>query len=212
VILIAHRGDPAHAPENTIAAFRSALRRGACRVEMDVRRCADGSWIVFHDRPAPLKNKGAGPLHAPASKEPVPTVAQALAWCRAHRLSVFLDVKESSQERKLFLLLRRSGWLPKIAVLSGTPASLQRWRRLLPAGHPLFWVTGYRDRITPRRVAMAVRLNLSGLVSYRLWITPAAVRGVHGAGLKLFVWTARTAAEIRRLRRLKVDGVMSEVW
>lgn len=47
--VIAHRGDSAHAPENTLRAFRRAIERGADRIELDVQRSADGVPFVFHD-------------------------------------------------------------------------------------------------------------------------------------------------------------------
>jgi glycerophosphoryl diester phosphodiesterase len=47
--IIAHRGASAHAPENTLAAFRRAVEMGAREVELDVRFSADEEIIVFHD-------------------------------------------------------------------------------------------------------------------------------------------------------------------
>jgi glycerophosphoryl diester phosphodiesterase len=47
--VIAHRGDSAHAPENTLAAFRLAAQAGAGWLEMDVQRTQDGRLVVFHD-------------------------------------------------------------------------------------------------------------------------------------------------------------------
>ena len=46
--LIAHRGFAATAPENTIAAVRSAAEV-ADAVEFDVRRCGSGELVVIHD-------------------------------------------------------------------------------------------------------------------------------------------------------------------
>ena len=48
-LIIAHRGDSAHAPENTIAAFRKAIESGADGVEFDVRLSKDGVAVVIHD-------------------------------------------------------------------------------------------------------------------------------------------------------------------
>ncbi len=48
-LIIAHRGDSAHAPENTIAAFRKAVDSGADGVEFDVRLSKDGVPVVIHD-------------------------------------------------------------------------------------------------------------------------------------------------------------------
>ena len=48
--IIAHRGASAHAPENTLAAFRIAIDAGADGVELDVRLSKDGIPVVVHDR------------------------------------------------------------------------------------------------------------------------------------------------------------------
>ena len=45
----AHRGDSAHATENTAAAFAAARAAGADGIELDVRVCRSGEAIVFHD-------------------------------------------------------------------------------------------------------------------------------------------------------------------
>lgn len=49
IAIIGHRGASAYAPENTLAAFQQAFEQGATMIELDVRRCADGTLIVFHD-------------------------------------------------------------------------------------------------------------------------------------------------------------------
>lgn len=48
-LIVGHRGDSAHAPENTLAAFRKAIDAGADGVEFDVRLAGDGVPVVFHD-------------------------------------------------------------------------------------------------------------------------------------------------------------------
>ena len=48
-LLFAHRGCSYAAPENTIAAFRMARDQGIPGVELDVRICATGEMVVFHD-------------------------------------------------------------------------------------------------------------------------------------------------------------------
>ena len=49
-LVIAHRGDIASAPENTLPAFLSAYERGADGIELDVRMTRDRELVVFHDR------------------------------------------------------------------------------------------------------------------------------------------------------------------
>jgi glycerophosphoryl diester phosphodiesterase len=46
--IVAHRGIPAEAPENTIASFQRALELGADAVELDVRLTSDHFPVVYH--------------------------------------------------------------------------------------------------------------------------------------------------------------------
>ena len=48
-LIIGHRGDSAHAPENTLAALRMAVDEGADGVEFDVRLSRDKVPVVIHD-------------------------------------------------------------------------------------------------------------------------------------------------------------------
>lgn len=48
-VIVAHRGASAHAPENTIEAFRLAVEMGADAIELDVHLTADGQLAVIHD-------------------------------------------------------------------------------------------------------------------------------------------------------------------
>jgi glycerophosphoryl diester phosphodiesterase len=47
--VIGHRGNAAHAPENTLESFRQAVEIGVDALEMDVRLTADGHVVVIHD-------------------------------------------------------------------------------------------------------------------------------------------------------------------
>ena len=46
--IVAHRGIPTEAPENTIASYQLALELGADAVEMDIRLTADQVPVVYH--------------------------------------------------------------------------------------------------------------------------------------------------------------------
>ena len=62
-ILFAHRGASASAPENTLAAFRLAVRQGAPAIELDVKLSADGQVMVFHDPTVNRTTDGTGFVH-----------------------------------------------------------------------------------------------------------------------------------------------------
>ena len=47
--VVGHRGNAAHAPENTIESFSQAVDIGVDALELDVRLSADGHVVVIHD-------------------------------------------------------------------------------------------------------------------------------------------------------------------
>jgi glycerophosphoryl diester phosphodiesterase len=47
--LVGHRGNAAHAPENTLESFRQAVKVGVDALELDVHVTADGHVVVIHD-------------------------------------------------------------------------------------------------------------------------------------------------------------------
>lgn len=49
MLLLAHRGASADAPENTLAAFQEAVAQGADGVELDAMVCGSGEVVVCHD-------------------------------------------------------------------------------------------------------------------------------------------------------------------
>lgn len=48
-IIIAHRGASGDAPENTLAAFREAIRQKADAIELDVQHTRDRKLVILHD-------------------------------------------------------------------------------------------------------------------------------------------------------------------
>jgi len=59
-MIVAHRGDSGHAPENTLAAFRSAVECGADMVELNIQRTKDDRLVVFHDATLRRTTNGKG--------------------------------------------------------------------------------------------------------------------------------------------------------
>lgn len=62
--LCAHRGENAVCPENTLAAFREAIRLGAHQVEMDIHLTDHGELLVIHDNALDRTTDGHGPVRA----------------------------------------------------------------------------------------------------------------------------------------------------
>jgi len=58
--VVAHRGDSAHFPENTLEAFISACRMGVDVIETDVHLSKDGTLVIWHDDTLDRNTNGTG--------------------------------------------------------------------------------------------------------------------------------------------------------
>jgi glycerophosphoryl diester phosphodiesterase len=67
--VIGHRGNRAHAPENTLESFAQAVALGVDAVEFDLRVSRDGVLMVFHDETLERTTDGQGPLAALSAAE-----------------------------------------------------------------------------------------------------------------------------------------------
>ena len=68
-ILFAHRGDFAHATENTLPSFEQALQKGADGVELDAKLISDGHVVVIHDATVDRTTNGKGRVSSLALEE-----------------------------------------------------------------------------------------------------------------------------------------------
>jgi glycerophosphoryl diester phosphodiesterase len=67
--IFAHRGDVAHWPENSREAILAASRAPIDGIEFDVRRSADGTWWLAHDRELGVISTGGGPIGRASDSE-----------------------------------------------------------------------------------------------------------------------------------------------
>src|SRR5690348_13143818 len=62
--VIAHRGDSAHFPENTIPSFDRGLELGADAIEFDLRVSRDGEVVIIHDPTVDRTTDGTGAVNS----------------------------------------------------------------------------------------------------------------------------------------------------
>lgn len=62
MLIFAHRGASAYAPENTKSAFTKAVEMNAKAFEFDVQITLDGEYVVFHDYSLQRTSNGKGKL------------------------------------------------------------------------------------------------------------------------------------------------------
>lgn len=229
-LIIAHRGDSAHRPENTLASFNSALELGAELVEFDVQLTRDGHVVVLHDPRVDRTTDGKGDVRGLTlaelrrfsagypgrfgqaySGERVPTLAEALELVRG-RGRAMIEIKSDSVgedplggiEARTLEQIRRAGMEDDVALLSFDRRALLRCREQAPGitrGH-LFYRASIEEAIEgARAVASTLVMPEKGMLS------DAFCARARDAGLKLATWVVDDPEELRSLERFDLFGV-----
>jgi len=212
-VVIGHRGAPVLAPENTLASFEAAVSVGADAVELDV---GEGLLIGHSKREVP--------------EQPL-TFDDALAFVRAHDVAVLVDLKHAGIEREVAEAVRRHGLLERAFVSTTSPLWLRRLASVEPALTRSISYPNDRYRISrfawpsPAAAASsaAARLAMPLRVPLLLWsaratvltlhhrvVSEAVVRAARQRGAAVVAWTVNDAAQVTRLGRLGVDGIVTD--
>lgn len=139
-IVVAHRGNRAHAPENTLEALRQAESLGADALEFDVRMSRDGVAMVIHDATVNRTTDGRGLVAAHTREElqrlnaavrfpgsgvhRIPLLEEALD---AHReIPIVIEVKELAAADATMALVRRFGAEQRVVIGSARGDVMRR--------------------------------------------------------------------------------------
>lgn len=229
--IIAHRGSPRAAPENTLASFRQAAAEGAAWVEFDASLTADNRVVVFHDDDLDRTSDGSGPLagttfdavqfldagawFAPAFRgEMIPTLEEALELFAALGLGFNIELKtDPGREVELAevaLPIAADCWpndLPTPVISSFSRQAVAAAKEVLPA-----WPRAMLfDRLPEdwREVGKsldAVSINLS-----QRHLTREQVMEVRGAGYAVMAYTVNEPARASALFDWGVDAIFTDI-
>ncbi|MBK6886103.1 MAG: glycerophosphodiester phosphodiesterase [Tetrasphaera sp.] len=230
---LAHRGGSFTSPnlgrENTIAAFRTAVRLGFGYIETDVQATADGVLLVFHDDRLERVTDGRGVIatqrYAEVARartvagDPIPTLDEVLEEFPQTRFNI--DCKTPQAVAPLVDTLTRHRAVGRVCVGSFSAARLASLRSAL--GPQLATAAGPRGvaglRFTPgvlsrllHSSAPVLQIPLITQVGGRpvRIFTEGLLQRAHRLGKHVHVWTIDEPTEMERLLDLGVDGLVTD--
>lgn len=235
--VIGHRGNRAHAPENTIPSLLEAVAVGADAVEFDVRVTRDGVLVLLHDTTLDRTTDATGPLasYAFADLQHVDAGARFTAngrdrpWRgRGARIPTFDDVIEALPASLPLIVEVKSP--TATAALMSAIARHNLGGRIIVAGfdpastRPLRGGTVPLGASTPDVARLLVPALLRRPVAapwYRALCIPPVRRGIplpiasivrstREHGVVTHVWTVNEPAQARRLWQCGVQGIITD--
>jgi glycerophosphoryl diester phosphodiesterase len=147
IVVISHRGEHLHHPENTMPAFQAAIDAGADYFELDVRTTSDGKFVIMHDNTLDRTTNGTGEVYkhtfdeiraldAGAKFSPafagtkVPTLDEALELAKG-KINVYVDTKYADPQQLIDTIVRHD--MQDHVVIYGNPFFLYEVHKIRPA-------------------------------------------------------------------------------
>ncbi|MFL5680784.1 MAG: glycerophosphodiester phosphodiesterase [Chloroflexota bacterium] len=232
-LAVAHRGQRATYPEQTLEAYRAAIELGAEGIEVDVQLTRDGRLAMMHDLTLDRTTNGRGPI-AELDWDDVRRL-DAGSWldprfagCRVPSLEETLDLAESTS---ILLCVEIKGTRSAAPTTALAVAALLRDRGLLDR----VFVSGFdhdalsiAQRDAGRLLLAAERLPESGpadaataveqaraldatALQHR-WedLTTEVVDALHDAGVAVWTWPIDSVEAVERSATLGADAVIGD--
>ena len=214
-LLFAHRGARAHETENTLAAFRLAVRLGATGIESDVWMTRDGVAVLDHDgvvgsrlrrRPIAEVSRAELPAH-------IPELRELLDLAAAHGLALSLDAKHAGVYAAVRGLLAGypAGLAARVFVCCEDFAALCE---MAPQFTDLRLVDSSRlgrmKEGPERRLARLAELGVAALNMHHTDLNGGLVALAHRFERLAFAWDAQFEHSLTALLRMGADAVYSD--
>lgn len=173
MLVIAHRGASYAAPENTLAAFRTAQELGADGFETDVQLTRDGRMVIHHNYTVDARSNGTGRVcelteeelrqldfgswkGAAFAGERIPTFAECLEMARQFSM-VNIELKAPVNRTVPYVepvarAIRTAGMEDRVRISSFDHSLLREMKSLLPAVRV--------GALTPRPLAQRASVQL----------------------------------------------------
>ncbi|WP_347351750.1 glycerophosphodiester phosphodiesterase [Intrasporangium sp.] len=232
-IALAHRGGARYGPnaglENTLTAFRNAVRLGYTYLETDVHLTSDGQLVVLHDDRLDRVTDRTGPVRElPWSQvrqarigghERIPLLSEVLDALPETRLNI--DLKAPGTAEPTWELIHSRGRCDDCCVGSFSHRLVTRFRRLsggrvataastpgtaLMALGPRWLSQVLRTPADVFQVPTGITVRGRAVPL----VTPKLVELAHRCAKQVHVWTVDDADEMERLLDLGVDGIVTD--
>jgi len=221
--ITAHRGASSEAPENTLPAIQAAAVSLADYVEFDVQQTKDGEVIILHDSNLSrtsgynefiwnmtfdeVRSLDMGSWFSDVYEgTQIPTLEEAILLCKG-KIRMNIEIKANSHfkdlEEKVVALMQKYDVVNQCVIQSTEYSSLVKVKAL-------------DDSITTGLILMGAygEFEESKMVDFfsirSTFVNRSMVESAHKNGKAVYAWTVNTKNEIRRMKVLKVDNIITD--
>lgn len=230
MLVWAHRGASAYAPENTLEAFQMAIDMGADGIELDVHICKTGEVVVCHDETVDRTSNGTGRICDMTFSQlralsfhngrnaylgvQIPTLEEVYRLIAPTRLTVDVELKtdhiwyEGLEERCL-AIAREYGIADRVLYSSFNHKSLAKLRSL-DANAYIGLLYGQLIPDVTDDAAYAASLQANAVhPAYRHCNRPGYLASMAQKGIHVNPWTVDDEEELYALCEMGINAVIT---
>ena len=227
VQIVAHRGLSGLEKENTNSAFVAAGNRSYFGIETDVRKTADGQYVLNHD--AYFKRvAGENLVIAESSLALVQSVVlkdvddtknrtdlrpgtlqNYISICKKYEKTCVLELKDALTREDLeemIEIIKGFDYLEHVVFISFEYENLTMLRSILPNQSAQFLDFTLDEALIEKAAADKLDLDIRFTS-----LTPELIEKAHAAGLKVNCWTVNTKEDGERLVSWGVDYITTNI-
>lgn len=223
---IAHRGNNAEWPENSLPAFRHTGRFWG--IETDTSVTSDGTWVIMHDDTVDRMTNGTGAIkdmtyaqisalrldagtnvaNCRDNELVVPRLSDYLRVCKEIGKVPILEIKPTTTYTaanydNLASIIRGLGWESQMWIISFGFTNLQEMRKRIP-NLPVQWlVSSYSDAAVDQVAALGANVAIDTGTMQN--VTEANVTYAHNKGVLFNVWTGNDNTNVESIANIGVD-------
>lgn len=230
-IIIAHRGAPREAPENTLPAFARALELGADGIELDTLLTGDGIPIVTHNDNLSILTGFKGHARSTTSQEISRLDAgthfnKSFSGTKIPRLDEVLDLLHGHEIHTIIEIKGQMGFFSKAADIVGRTVKKFKFRGPLIISSANIHILRELSRLYPKFPTAVIIAHLAfsffipnGYAKIKSLcavhpsirtLSAGAVKRAHKLKYDVHAWTANTARDVDRCIALGVDGIITD--
>jgi glycerophosphoryl diester phosphodiesterase len=220
IIKVAHRGASGYEPENTLLAFKKAMKLNADMIELDVHACKTGELVVMHDDTVDRTTNGKGRVEDMTLEElkglelqkgeRIPTLEEVLDFTdRKIKLNIELKAKNIALQVRAIIEehVGENGWSYEDFLISSFHhKELAEMKQV----DPEIRIGVLTEVVPPGYLKFAEEIKAYSVDAPINRIDGKFVEKAHEMGLKVFVYAANNSGEIEKAKKLNVDYICSD--
>lgn len=226
--IIAHRGNNRYTPENTMAAFMSAVTYPIKGIEFDLQWSKDNIPVVIHDPTINRTTNGRGTVRSFTLQElkqfdagsgfkvsfrgeKIPSFAEVLNWSKGYSITLHVELKRQSDNHRFFVEscvneIRNQGLTHSVIISTFYHPYIAEIKKLAPeiqtallTKTPIFRGPNYAKKI--KADGIHIRHSFQSVRYYRRWSKKS---------VPVRVYNVKTIREAKLCKLLGVHAIITD--